>query len=1101
MTTTNNTPRLLAAAKEFNIGKETLVEFLTGKGFDINSNPATKLTEQMYNALQVEFAKDKQAKRKSEEIALPKGSLLDGFRKPKESAESKDRKEDSRPAVPETKNQAPTPVAEEKPKVNVELPKEPEAPKEKIAEVAPAAPVAAAPAPKKEEVPVAEKPAPAIVEQPTVVAPPPPAAVVVPEVASAPAAPPAPQQPIAATVAPVVAPVAEQKGNAQEEDAREEEQAPAPPEHIDVKAPRIEGPNILGKINLDSMNLASRPKKGAVKKKEEAKKESRQPLAPPPPVAAATAPPRAAEPVVARTEPTPAPRPAVVAERETKVDDDQTGKPEHIEMKAPRLEGPKIIGKIELPVSQPSGSNSNRPDSREKRKRKRIPVEKRPETHKPDTAGGGAGNRDRPQGPPGAPGAPRNPNFNRDQRPARPPGQGGGVGIPRQGGNNFRPGGGGPGGDRRNMPPQRPGAPTTALQQEIDTKAIQDKIRETQAKLSGSTRSKNLKAKYRRNKRDEMADRRLAAENAEQSNLIQVTEFISVSELASLLNVSFADVISKCMSLGIMVSINQRLDAEVIELVSSEFGYDVEFINLEQEAEDLIEEIDDEAERVPRAPIVTIMGHVDHGKTSLLDYIRSANVVAGEAGGITQHIGAYQVTTATGKKVTFLDTPGHEAFTAMRARGAKVADVAVIVIAADDAIMPQTREAISHAQAANLPMIFAINKIDKPGSNPEKIKEQLAQLNILVEDWGGKFQSQEISAKKGLNVDLLLEKIGLEAELLELKANPDRIASGSVIEASLDKGRGYQSTILVQNGTLNQGDMIACGQHYGKIKAMFNERGQRVKSAGPSAPVQVLGLNGAPQAGEKFRVFADEDEAKELANHRAQILREQGIRARKHITLDEIGRRLALGNFKELGIIIKGDFDGSVEALSDSLQKLSTQEVAVNVVHKGVGQITESDVLLATASDAIIVGFQVRPSSQAAKLAEQENIEIRTYSIIYDAIDEIKSAMEGLLEPKVEKKTVSNIEVRDIFKITGVGTIAGCYVLDGKMTRQTKLNLIRDGIVVYTGELGSLKRFKDDVKEVNAGYECGLSVKNYNDVRVGDIIEGFDEVEVKRTLS
>ncbi|RYE18454.1 MAG: translation initiation factor IF-2, partial [Sphingobacteriales bacterium] len=585
-----------------------------------------------------------------------------------------------------------------------------------------------------------------------------------------------------------------------------------------------------------------------------------------------------------------------------------------------------------------------------------------------------------------------------------------------------------------------------------------------------------------------------------QGSTIQVTEFISVSELASLLNVGFTDVISKCMGLGIMVSINQRLDAEVIELVSGEFGYEVEFINLEQEADIDEDEVDADEDMEPRAPIVTIMGHVDHGKTSLLDYIRSANVVSGEAGGITQHIGAYQVTTGSGKKVTFLDTPGHEAFTAMRARGAKVADVAVIVVAADDAIMPQTREAISHAQAANLPMIFAINKIDKDGANPEKIKEQLAGMNILVEDWGGKFQSQEISAKKGLNIDLLLEKIGLEAELLELKANPDRAATGSVIEASLDKGRGYQATVLVQNGTLNQGDMIACGQYYGKVKAMFNERGQRVTKAGPSSPVQVLGLNGAPQAGEKFKMYEEENEAKEIATHRSQIMREQGIRTRKHITLDEIGRRLALGNFKELSIIIKGDFDGSVEALSDSLQKLSTEEVAVNVVHKAVGQITESDVLLATASDAIILGFQVRPSMQAAKLAEQENIEIRTYSIIYDAIEEIKSAMEGLLEPKIEKRTVSNIEIREIFKIGGVGTIAGSYVLDGKMTRQTKLNLVRDGIVIFTGELSSLKRFKDDVKEVNAGYECGLMVKNYNDLRVGDIIEGFEEVEVKRTL-
>ncbi|HYD22155.1 MAG TPA: translation initiation factor IF-2, partial [Flavipsychrobacter sp.] len=589
-------------------------------------------------------------------------------------------------------------------------------------------------------------------------------------------------------------------------------------------------------------------------------------------------------------------------------------------------------------------------------------------------------------------------------------------------------------------------------------------------------------------------------ENDGQGNTIQVTEFISVSEFANLMDVSFADVISKCMGLGIMVSINQRLDAEVIELVAEEFGFTVEFINLQQDADEEEEEVDAEEDLISRAPIVTIMGHVDHGKTSLLDYVRNANVVAGEAGGITQHIGAYRVETGSGKKITFLDTPGHEAFTAMRARGAKVADIAVIVVAADDAIMPQTKEAISHAQAAQLPMVFAINKIDKEGANPEKIKEQLANMNILVEDWGGKFQSQEISAKKGLNIDLLLEKIGLEAELLELKANPDRYATGSVIEASLDKGRGYQSTILVQNGTLEQGDMIACGQYYGKIKAMFNERGQRVEKAGPSSPVQVLGLNGAPQAGEKFKVYEDENEAKEIATHRSQILREQGIRARKHITLDEIGRRLALGNFKELGIIIKGDFDGSVEALSDSLQKLSTEEVAVNVIHKGVGQITESDVSLATASDAIIIGFQVRPSLQAARLAEQENIEIRTYSIIYDAIEEIKSAMEGLLEPKIEKKTVCNIEVREVYKIGGVGTIAGCYVLDGKMTRQTKLNLVRDGIVIYSGELSSLKRFKDDVKEVNAGYECGLMIKNYNDIRVADIIEGYEEVEVKRTL-
>lgn len=1036
MTTTSNTPRLLAAAKEFNIGRETLVEFLTDKGFEISSNPSTKLSEQMYHALQVEFAQDKKDKQRSEGIALPKGPLLDNIKKTKEDLDitAKDRKEEP-----------PVKAAEVKPKPAEEKPKE-----------------------KPAEVKVPE-----------------PAKVVVPEpVKEVPAAPvaAAPAAPVAEPAEPEVKP---KKAAAKKEEAAPEKPVAEEPEHLDVKAPKIGGPNIIGKIDLDQLNLESRPKKGAAKKpvaaKEPAKKEAK-------PKVEKEAEQEETAPVAAVVAPVEVPAPAPVAEEKTVTpEDDAATKREHIEMKAPKLEGPKIIGRIELPVSQPSG---NRPDNREKRKRKRIPVDKKPDPARPDTA-----NRDRSLPPGQRP--PLGPNTGRE-RDRRPPGTQPGQRPDNRGGGTGRPvGRDAAGGDRRGAPRS---APMTAQQQEIDTKAIQDKIRETQAKLTGSTRSKNLKAKYRRNKRDEMAEKRAAAENSEQSNVIQVTEFISVSELAGLLDVSFADIISKCMSLGIMVSINQRLDAEVIELVSSEFGYDVEFINLEQEAEEDVEVEDKEEDLLPRAPIVTIMGHVDHGKTSLLDYIRSANVVAGEAGGITQHIGAYQVTTAAGKKITFLDTPGHEAFTAMRARGAKVADIAVIVVAADDAIMPQTKEAISHAQAASLPMIFAINKIDKEGANPEKIKEQLAQLNILVEDWGGKYQSQEISAKKGLNIDLLLEKIGLEAELLELKANPDRSAMGSVIEASLDKGRGYQSTVLIQNGMLKQGDMAVCGQHYGKIKAMFNERGQRVTSAGPSAPVQVLGLNGAPQAGEKFRVYADENEAKDIANHRAQIMREQGIRARKHITLDEIGRRLALGNFKELGVIIKGDFDGSVEALSDSLQKLSTEEVAINVVHKGVGQITESDVLLATASDAIIIGFQVRPSMQAARLAEQENIEIRTYSIIYDAIEEIKSAMEGLLEPKVEKKTMCNIEIREIYKINGVGTIAGCYVLDGKMTRQTKLNLVRDGIVVYTGELSSLKRFKDDVKEVNQGYECGLMVRNYNDLRIGDIIEGFEEVEVKRTL-
>jgi len=598
----------------------------------------------------------------------------------------------------------------------------------------------------------------------------------------------------------------------------------------------------------------------------------------------------------------------------------------------------------------------------------------------------------------------------------------------------------------------------------------------------------------------------MANEEGGIDNKLQVTEFISVSELANLMDVSFAEVIGKCMSLGIMVSINQRLDAEVIELVASEFGFDVEFIDMEKQMEmDEEEDKDSEEDLQSRSPIVTIMGHVDHGKTSLLDYIRNATVVAGEAGGITQHIGAYQVHLPSGKDITFLDTPGHEAFTAMRARGAKITDIAVIVIAADDAIMPQTREAISHAQAANVPMIFAINKIDKEGANPAKIYEQLASMNILVESWGGKFQSQEISAKQGLNIDLLLEKILLEAELLELKANPDREASGSIIEATLDKGRGYVATILVQNGTLNAGDLVVSGQHFGRVKAMMNERNKRVEKAPPSTPVLILGLNGAPQAGETFRVYQDEADAKEVANRRAQILREQGMRAKKHITLDEIGRRLALGNFKELKVIIKGDVDGSVEALSDSLQKLSTQEILVSVIHKGVGQINESDVVLAEASDAVIIGFNVRPSMQANRLAEGAGIEIKTYSIIYNAIEEIKSAMEGMLEPKMQEKIVANVEIKEVYKFDKA-TVAGCQVLDGRISRNNKIRIIRDGIVEYpkgenqNGELASLKRYKDDVKDVTAGMECGITIKNYNDIKVGDIVEAYELEEVKRTL-
>ena len=836
----------------------------------------------------------------------------------------------------------------------------------------------------------------------------------------------------------------------------------------------MEAPVVLDKIDLSTIDSSTRPKKSSKKKTEEAPGEAQEEKPKPRSKKSAEAP--------VETQPAPVEETSQVNEVAASVDEaiaddikpDEAG-PVISNIKADKLEGPKILGKIELPVQ-----GENRPAANdEKRQRKRIPIQR----------------KDSP--------VQRTEIFKRnDQQQQRPAFGQQGTG---QGGTfrrEFRPAPGQPqnrqgGGQRPSFMPRE--------QKEIDKKEIQDKIRETQAKLAGSGgRGKSLKAKYRRAKRDEVAEN--AGGDDTQDNKLQLTEFISVSELANLMDVSYAEVIGKCMGLGLMVSINQRLDAEVIELVAGEFGFDVEFIDMEKQLEmEEMEEEDEDEEQTPRAPIVTIMGHVDHGKTSLLDYIRSANVVAGEAGGITQHIGAYEVTLPNNKHITFLDTPGHEAFTAMRARGAKVTDIAVIVVAADDAVMPQTKEAISHAQAAGVPMIFAINKIDKDGANANKIYEQLAGMNILVEAWGGKFQSQELSAKQGLNVDLLLEKILLEAEILDLKANPDREATGTIVEATLDKGRGYVATVLVQNGTLHVGDLVVSGQHFGKVKAMFNERNKRSDVAPPSTPVLILGLNGAPQAGEKFKVYEDEAEAKEVANRRAQILREQGIRTKKHITLDEIGRRLALGNFKQLNLIIKGDVDGSVEALSDSLQKLSTEEIAISIVLKGVGAITESDVLLATASDAILVGFNVRPSMQASKLAETEGVEIKTYSIIYNVIDEIKSAMEGMLEPKIQEKVVANVEVRNVFKFDKA-SVAGCYVLEGKLYRNSKVRVIREGIVIYptgegaTAELGSLKRFKDDVKDVSSGMECGLTIKNYSDVKVGDIIEAYEEEEVKRTL-
>ena len=678
----------------------------------------------------------------------------------------------------------------------------------------------------------------------------------------------------------------------------------------------------------------------------------------------------------------------------------------------------------------------------------------------------------------------------------------------RQGGNQGgqgsqnRPGGPGqnqprPGEGRRNKNKGK-AAPKPIVRPEVSDEEVSKQVKDTLARLTAKG-AKSKSAKYRKDKRDAVAERmneEFEREEQERSTL-KVTEFVTVSELATMMNVSPTQVITACMNLGLMVSINQRLDAEALVVVAEEFGYKVEFVSVEIQEAINDEGEDKEEDLVPRPPIVTVMGHVDHGKTSLLDNIRKTNVIEGEAGGITQHIGAYSV-ELNGQKITFLDTPGHEAFTAMRARGAAVTDVAIIIVAADDSVMPQTIEAINHAQAAGVPMVFAINKIDKPNANPDHIKEQLSQMNYLVESWGGKYQDQEVSAKKGLNLDKLLEKVLLEAEMLDLKANPDKKAQGTVIESTLDKGRGYVSTILVQSGTLHVGDVILSGTYTGRVKAMFNENGKKVDSAGPSTPVQVLGLNGAPQAGDTFNVMEDDRSAREIANKREQLQRMQGIMTQKHVTLDEIGRRIAIGSFKELNIIVKGDVDGSIEAMSGSLIKLSKETVQVNVIHAAVGQISESDVLLAAASNAIIVGFQVRPSASARKLAEKEEIEIRLYSIIYDAINDIKDAIEGMLEPVMKEEIVASVEVLEIFKISKVGTVAGCIVREGKLQRNTPIRVIRDGIVIYTGKLGSLKRFKDDVKEVTAGQDCGLNIESFNDIRVGDIVEGYEQVEVKR---
>ena len=845
------------------------------------------------------------------------------------------------------------------------------------------------------------------------------------------------EQPASATAAPVEAPAA----------------ASAPVEEANVSAPEKQveeepqgperegfGPKIIDKIDLDSIG----------KKKPAVEENPAEPAAPEKQDAVAESP--AAEPV------------KPVEEQPVRRE------PREAVIEVERLVGPKVMGKVDL-------SKFETPKKKGKRERikpgqsQKVDVTKINASNNPSKGGNGGGKN------------------------------GGGFG--KDGRRNDNNGGNG-GGKGRNRGKERFKPAMTEAETEEMQKEIQKQIKETYARMNEGKGKNNFGAKHRKEKREAAADR-LQEEMQQQEldkKVLKVTEFVTVNDLATLMNnTPVTKVIAACMSLGLMVSINQRLDAETLVLVAEEFGYEVEFVtaNLTEEINSE-EEADKPEDLVPRPPVITVMGHVDHGKTSLLDYIRKANVIAGEAGGITQHIGAYNVELPNGRRITFLDTPGHEAFTAMRARGAKMTDLAIIIIAADDAIMPQTVEAISHAQAAGVPMVFAINKIDKPGANPDKIREQLSNMNILVEDWGGKYQCQEISAKKGTNVDLLLDKVLLEADMLDLKANPNRRATGAVIESSLDKGRGYLATVLVQNGTMHVGDVMLSGCYTGRVKAMFNERGQKVDEAGPSTPVSVLGLNGAPTAGETFNVMADEREAKEIANKREQLIRIQGIKTQKHMTLEEIGRRIAIGNFKELNVIVKGDVDGSVEALSDSLIKLSTEEVRVNVIHKAVGAISESDVLLAAASDAVIIGFQVRPSTGARKLAEKEEIEIRLYSVIYDAINEVKDGIEGMLAPEEKEEISATAEVLETFKISKVGTIAGAIVREGKLQRTSKIRVIRDGIVVYTGELGSLKRFKDDVKEVVSGQDCGLNIQNYNDIKVGDIVEAYQVVEVKRTL-
>ncbi len=1039
--------RLSKIARELNVGISTIVDYLHGKGEKIDSNPNTKITPQQYDLLLDEFSSDLSIKKESEKVNLKH------LREQKETVSIKDlgaeeentTKSDQQDELIIKGHNVGEDIFETDTEKNLE----------KNIHLNVVGKIDIEKKSKPEAEPKEEpKPKEPVQETKKDIQTPPP--VVETPVVNKEKPTPAPE-PAAEVVKPeppkdkVEQPVAEKKEEpVQSEPVKSEQEKTEPVKEVPKAEKEIV--KVVGKIDLDALNQKTRPAKKTKEQRDKEREEHRNARK------SNNQYDRPRQGNEARKHEKPGmseQKPVRKDEAERKNTPPAEGQNEVIRARAQKLSGPTVLGKIDLPKATPKKSDNSNQQQKKKRKRIKKDTDK-VDVNKQQQSHGGQNQRSNDN---------RRPSHQHDNKKGGHP-------------------------NRRKKGVKK---------QEISEEDIQQQIKDTLARLTSKGKSKG--AKHRREKRDAVSQKMHEEElrQEKEKNILKVTEFVTVSELATMMGLGANEVIATCMSLGMFVSINQRLDAETMSLLAEEHGYELEFVSVElQEA--INEEEDSDEDLIERSPIVTVMGHVDHGKTKLLDYVRSANVVAGEAGGITQHIGAYGVELPDGRKITFLDTPGHEAFTAMRARGAQITDLAIIVIAADDGIKPQTVEAINHAQAAGVPMVFAINKIDVPAANPDRIKEQLANKNILVEDWGGKYQSQEISAKNGVNIDDLLDKVLLEAELLELKANPNKRATGTIVESQLDKGRGYIATVLVQSGTLKIGDIVLAGTTHGRVKAMYNERGNEVKEAGPSQPVLILGLDGAPQAGDKFNVMETEREAREIATKRGQLQREQGIRTQKHITLDEIGRRIAIGNFQELNVIVKGDVDGSVEALSDSLLKLSTEEIQVNIKHKAVGQISEADILLAAASNAIVIGFQVRPSVSARKIAEREEIDIRLYSIIYDAIEEIRSAMEGMLSPEIKENIVATLEIQETFKITKVGTIAGCMVREGKIKRTNKVRVIRDGIVIYSGELGSLKRFKDDAKEVVSGQECGLNIENFNDIKVGDHVEAYEEIEVKKTL-